>query len=67
YSICQENNPNCHFISNIEDIKTNFIYFPNQKQKVNKIGICGATSTPLWLMQAVSEQLSLLNDSIECI
>ncbi|MEG1910416.1 MAG: 4-hydroxy-3-methylbut-2-enyl diphosphate reductase [Bacteroidales bacterium] len=67
YSICQENNPNCHFISNVEDIETNFIYFPNQKQKVNKIGICGATSTPLWLMQAVSEQLSLLNDSIECI
>lgn len=67
YSICKQHKENCHFISDIEEVKCDFIYFPGSKQKVSKIGICGATSTPLWLMQAVSEKLASLNNSEECI
>ena len=60
FNNCKEANERTYFVSSadeigdwrleIEDfIKTN----PDLK-----IGICGATSTPLWLMEAVSERLS---------
>ena len=51
YKHCVEANPNTIFISS-----------PNEVDKIDlstlKVGICGATSTPLWLMEAVSERLS---------
>ena len=53
YNHCKEANPNTFFVSSpdeVEDIQTN----PDLK-----VGICGATSTPLWLMEAVSERLSV--------
>lgn len=48
-SICKEENPNTYVISNIGEIETE--WFGN----VNSVGICGATSTPNWLMEDVSE------------
>ena len=60
YKHCVEANPNTIFISSPEEIS-------NIKSKISnlkstnpdlKIGICGATSTPQWLMEAVSERLS---------
>jgi len=47
YDVCKKHNANSHFISNIEEI--DFSWFsPN-----DKVGICGATSTPMWLMEEV--------------
>lgn len=60
YKHCVEANPSTIFISSPEEIS-------NIKSKISnlkstnpdlKIGICGATSTPQWLMEAVSERLS---------
>jgi 4-hydroxy-3-methylbut-2-enyl diphosphate reductase len=52
YEICKKQNPNTHFISSVSQLQE--IDFKNY----NKIGICGATSTPIWLMEKIAEALS---------
>ncbi|TPG72494.1 4-hydroxy-3-methylbut-2-enyl diphosphate reductase [Hymenobacter nivis] len=51
YQVCKETNPDTHFISNVEDIDRSW-FRPGQS-----VGICGATSTPMWLMEQVREAL----------
>ncbi len=51
FNICKENNPNTYFISNKEEL--NQAWF----EKNDTIGICGATSTPMWLMEDVRAEL----------
>jgi len=51
YDVCKKYNSNSYFISNVEEIE------PNWFQPHDKIGICGATSTPMWLMEKVKLQL----------
>jgi 4-hydroxy-3-methylbut-2-enyl diphosphate reductase len=48
FSICYEENPNSHIISKTEEI--NKEWFSGKES----VGICGATSTPNWLMEEVS-------------
>ena len=50
YNTAKAINPNTHFIANISDLDP--IWFNN----INSVGICGATSTPNWLMEQVAEQ-----------
>ncbi len=46
------NNPNSHFISSPDEIDNAWL------EDANSIGITGATSTPLWLMELVKERLT---------
>ena len=55
YNKCVEVNPNTHFLSSAEELSDDLI---KQCRAAEHVGICGATSTPLWLMQRVSERLS---------
>jgi 4-hydroxy-3-methylbut-2-enyl diphosphate reductase len=48
FSICKEENQNSHIISEIEEINNHWF------SGVNSVGICGATSTPNWLMEEVA-------------
>ena len=57
YKNCVEVNPNTIFISSPDEVEDKLSTF-NLKLSTLRIGICGATSTPLWLMEAVSERLS---------
>ena len=41
-----KDNENSYFISTIEQLKSNWF-----KNDVLTVGICGATSTPMWLME----------------
>lgn len=50
---CQRVNPNSYQIESADEIDMQWL------QGVNTIGICGATSTPKWLMENVSSQLRL--------
>lgn len=50
---CKSANPNTHFISTLDEITDEHIEMCKDK----RIGICGATSTPLWLMEKVQEKL----------
>lgn len=49
---CKVNN-NVHFISSAQDVDKSFL------KNVKTIGICGATSTPKWLMEDVAKEIYL--------
>lgn len=51
YNVCKETNPNTFFVSNSEELKAEW-FSANES-----IGICGATSTPMWLMEEVKYRL----------
>ena len=57
YKNCVEVNPNTIFISTPDELEEKLSTF-NFQLSTLKVGICGATSTPLWLMERVSERLS---------
>jgi len=49
YTICKEENPKSYFISGIDEID------PEWFSGAESVGICGATSTPNWLMEDVQK------------
>lgn len=51
FNECLSVNPNSHLVDSPEEIEENWL------QGVERIGICGATSTPKWLMEEVSENI----------
>jgi 4-hydroxy-3-methylbut-2-enyl diphosphate reductase len=51
YNICKRENENSYFISSSDQINAEWF------NKNDKVGICGATSTPMWLMKEVEEKL----------
>ncbi|MBQ0034948.1 MAG: 4-hydroxy-3-methylbut-2-enyl diphosphate reductase, partial [Bacteroidales bacterium] len=61
FSHCQEANPGTLFVSLVEELTDE--WFSRLRQMVNKplaecrIGICGATSTPQWLMEKVAKRI----------
>ncbi len=52
YNSCKKENPNSYFISDTNELNPKWF-----KQK-SSVGICGATSTPLWLMEKVARKIS---------
>ena len=52
YDECKKLNPHSYFISSVQQIKKSWF------KKNESIGICGATSTPMWLMKDVEKYLS---------
>ncbi|SEJ29325.1 4-hydroxy-3-methylbut-2-enyl diphosphate reductase [Cyclobacterium xiamenense] len=60
YQVCKGVNPRSYFVENEEEIVSDWI------RADDKIGICGATSTPMWLMEQVRDHLlSLDTRSVE--
>lgn len=49
HSVCQKFNPHSYFIASEEEIDHDWF------KGVKTVGICGATSTPMWLMEQVAE------------
>ena len=52
---CKKTNPNIIFISETSDIEEKL------PPGVRSVGVCGATSTPKWLMEEVAERIRFLN------
>ena len=52
FNVCKEANSNTHFVSSVTDLKLEWT------DDVYSIGICGATSTPKWLMEKVKNKIS---------
>jgi 4-hydroxy-3-methylbut-2-en-1-yl diphosphate reductase len=52
YEVCKRENPNTWFVSSPEEIKQE--WFLNKKS----VGICGATSTPKWLIDKIKDTIS---------
>lgn len=51
YEVCRKSNPDSYFISDPGELD------PSMFTAGESVGICGATSTPLWLMQEVKQVL----------
>jgi 4-hydroxy-3-methylbut-2-enyl diphosphate reductase len=52
FSVCENRNARSYFIENETEIKTEWF------DGIQSVGICGATSTPLWLMQKVAGKVA---------
>ena len=48
YEVCLSENPKTHFVSSDEEVDFKWL------EGINSVGICGATSTPMWLMEKVA-------------
>ena len=51
YQSCKEENGNSYFISDVDEIN------PDWFKGIDSVGICGATSTPRWLMENVQNTI----------
>lgn len=51
FKACQESNPNTYFVSNPDQVMSDWF------DHSDSVGICGATSTPMWLMEQVQEKI----------
>jgi 4-hydroxy-3-methylbut-2-enyl diphosphate reductase len=51
YDVCKKHNDNSYFVSNVEELDQTWF------NENDKVGICGATSTPMWLMEKVKAAL----------
>jgi 4-hydroxy-3-methylbut-2-en-1-yl diphosphate reductase len=51
YNVCKEKNPQTYFVSNPDQIEESWF------EHGDSVGICGATSTPMWLMEHVKERI----------
>jgi 4-hydroxy-3-methylbut-2-enyl diphosphate reductase len=51
YNVCKEKNKHTFFVSNPDQIES--VWF----SPGDRVGICGATSTPMWLMEQVRERI----------
>jgi len=51
YEVCLKHNPNSYFVSDPSELK------PELFNAGDTVGVCGATSTPMWLMEQVKAAL----------
>jgi 4-hydroxy-3-methylbut-2-enyl diphosphate reductase len=54
YSICKNQNERSYFVENETEVE------PSWFHEGDSVGICGATSTPMWLMENVAEKIGTL-------
>ncbi len=52
YNICRSSNPRSYFIEDETDLRDEW-FFDNGRA-VETVGVCGATSTPMWLLENVA-------------
>ncbi len=51
FSECLKVNPNSHLIDSVDEIDTTLLH------DIKSIGVCGATSTPKWLMEEIEKAI----------
>ena len=55
FSECKKINPNTYMVSDVDELNKD--WFSNAQ----KVGVCGATSTPEWLMKKVAKSISAIH------
>ncbi|SNS38098.1 4-hydroxy-3-methylbut-2-enyl diphosphate reductase [Belliella buryatensis] len=58
YQVCKNENEKSYFVENESEID------PNWFSPEDKVGICGATSTPMWLMEQVMHYIMSLEQGL---
>ena len=51
FDVCKKQNDRSYFVSSPDDLQADWF------SKVNTVGVCGATSTPQWLMEKVANKI----------
>lgn len=51
FDVCKRQNPRSYFVTSPDELQQDWF------SEVEKVGICGATSTPQWLMEKVAEKI----------
>ncbi|MCC9136304.1 4-hydroxy-3-methylbut-2-enyl diphosphate reductase [Pontibacter silvestris] len=51
YQVCKSTNPDTFFVSKVDELQEEWF------KDGDRVGICGATSTPMWLMEEVRSRL----------
>ena len=54
YGVCHQANPNSYCVENESEIETSWL------ANAESVGVCGATSTPAWLMERVAKYIESL-------
>lgn len=54
YEVCKRENPQSYFVENEQEIQDDWF------KPFFKVGICGATSTPMWLMEQVQDYIKAM-------
>ncbi|MCJ8167271.1 4-hydroxy-3-methylbut-2-enyl diphosphate reductase [Pontibacter sp. E15-1] len=54
YSVCKQHNPNSYFVENEDELEEAWF------AQAESVGICGATSTPMWLMEQVAGSIAAI-------
>lgn len=57
FNHCKQANERTYFVSSAEEMSEELI---QESRAAERVGICGATSTPLWLMEQVRDRLTNL-------
>lgn len=55
YNSCRKSNPRSYFVERADDLQGEWF------EAGNSVGVCGATSTPKWLMEEVAERIMSVN------
>jgi 4-hydroxy-3-methylbut-2-enyl diphosphate reductase len=55
FEVCKETNPRSYFVTAATDLDVNWF------KDVKSVGISGATSTPLWVMEEVKKAIEALS------
>ncbi|UOQ54960.1 4-hydroxy-3-methylbut-2-enyl diphosphate reductase [Hymenobacter cellulosivorans] len=58
FSVVNQTNPRSYFIENEQELDEAWL------QGAHNVGICGATSTPMWLMQRVADRVTQIAESL---
>ena len=58
YQVCLSENPRSYFIESEEEIELSWF------QNTERVGICGATSTPMWLMEQVKSYVDGIEEHL---
>lgn len=54
YKVCKDQNERTYFVSSLDEVRSEWF------GKDESVGICGATSTPMWLMEQIRSHLQKL-------
>ncbi len=54
YSVCKQHNPSSYFVENEDELEEAWF------AEAESVGICGATSTPMWLMEQVAASITAI-------
>jgi len=55
FNACKKNNPKCYFVSSPDEVQKSWF------DGIDNVGVCGATSTPAWLMEDVANAIRILS------